>query len=93
MSSLNSYLPNEANEQIKRDGFFDKKNNRMMLNQQPKYLGNAKYAKYSLKKTNDLKDGITKFKTKKPRNISSATQQGWKLRQNRIAQNMKPANS
>jgi hypothetical protein len=44
-------------------------------------LGNAKYGKYSLKKTNDLEAGIKKFKQKKPRNISSATQQGWRMRQ------------
>ena len=73
MSSLNSYMQNDGAEQAKRDGFFDRKTNKVMLNQQPKYLGNAKYAKYSLKKTTELKDGITKFRTKKPRNISSAT--------------------
>lgn len=55
-----------------------------MLSQQPKYLGNAKYAKYSLKKSSGLKkDGINykDFKqTKKTRNISSATQQNWKVK-------------
>lgn len=61
--------------------YFTKKTNKAVLNQQPKYLGNAKYAKYSLKKTNDLEAGLKKFKQRKPRNISSATQQGWRMKQ------------